>query len=188
MIVALAGGVGGAKLAAGLARVLPPEDLVIAVNTGDDFEHLGLHVAPDLDTVMYTLAGIANTETGWGRANETWSFMEALEEFGQDVRVIPPPGLLVCEGPKVLPPPAVILVEDIVRADQPFHQHIDHVYYTRPVGPVAFEAPIPHGAHRWATAAELAGAFSLPAPDGTLVAVAEDVRLLGIRAIQADQE
>lgn len=82
MIVALAGGVGGAKLAAGLARVLPPEDLVIAVNTGDDFEHLGLHVAPDLDTVMYTLAGIANTETGWGRANETWSFMEALEEFG----------------------------------------------------------------------------------------------------------
>jgi LPPG:FO 2-phospho-L-lactate transferase len=82
VIVALAGGVGGAKLAAGLARVLPPEDLVIAVNTGDDFEHLGLHVSPDLDTVMYTLAGIANPETGWGRADETWSFMEALARLG----------------------------------------------------------------------------------------------------------
>ena len=82
MIVALAGGVGGAKLAAGLARVLPPEELVIAVNTGDDFEHLGLHVSPDLDTVMYTLAKIANRETGWGRADETWSFMEALARLG----------------------------------------------------------------------------------------------------------
>jgi LPPG:FO 2-phospho-L-lactate transferase len=82
VIVALAGGVGGAKLAAGLARVLPPEDLVIAVNTGDDFEHLGLHVSPDLDTVMYTLAGIANPETGWGRADETWAFMEALARLG----------------------------------------------------------------------------------------------------------
>ncbi len=82
MIVALAGGVGGAKLAAGLARVLPPEELVIAVNTGDDFEHLGLHVSPDLDTVMYTLAGIANPETGWGQADETWSFMEALAHLG----------------------------------------------------------------------------------------------------------
>jgi LPPG:FO 2-phospho-L-lactate transferase len=82
MIVALAGGVGGAKLAAGLARVLPPEELVIAVNTGDDFEHLGLHVSPDLDTVMYTLAGIANPQTGWGQAEETWSFMEALARLG----------------------------------------------------------------------------------------------------------
>jgi len=82
VIVALAGGVGGAKLAAGLARVLPPEELVIAVNTGDDFEHLGLHVSPDLDTVMYTLAGIANPATGWGRAEETWSFMEALAGLG----------------------------------------------------------------------------------------------------------
>ena len=82
MIVALAGGVGGAKLAAGLARVLPPEELLIAVNTGDDFEHLGLHVSPDLDTVMYTLAGIANPETGWGRADETWSFMDALARLG----------------------------------------------------------------------------------------------------------
>lgn len=82
MIVALAGGVGGAKLAAGLARALPPEELVIAVNTGDDFEHLGLHVSPDLDTVMYTLAGIANPDTGWGQAGETWSFMEALARLG----------------------------------------------------------------------------------------------------------
>jgi len=82
MIVALAGGVGGAKLAAGLARVLAPEELVIAVNTGDDFEHLGLHVSPDLDTVMYTLAGMANPDTGWGLSGETWSFMEALARLG----------------------------------------------------------------------------------------------------------
>ncbi|MET0679702.1 MAG: 2-phospho-L-lactate transferase [Burkholderiales bacterium] len=82
MIVALAGGVGGAKLAAGLACVLPPEELVIAVNTGDDFEHLGVHVSPDLDTVMYTLAGIADPKTGWGRADETWAFMVALERLG----------------------------------------------------------------------------------------------------------
>ena len=82
MIIALAGGVGGAKLAAGLARVLPPEELVIGVNTGDDFEHLGLHVSPDLDTVTYTLAGIADPQTGWGQAGETWSFMRALDRLG----------------------------------------------------------------------------------------------------------
>ncbi len=82
MILALAGGVGGAKLAAGLARALPPGELVIAVNTGDDFEHLGLHVSPDLDTVMYTLAGIADPQTGWGQAGETWSFMQALGRLG----------------------------------------------------------------------------------------------------------
>ena len=82
MILALAGGVGGAKLAKGLADVLPPEELVVVVNTGDDFEHLGLHVSPDLDTVMYTLAGINNTTVGWGIAGETWHFMHALETLG----------------------------------------------------------------------------------------------------------
>jgi len=82
MIVALAGGVGGAKLADGLARVVAPGDLTIAVNTGDDFEHLGLHVSPDLDTVMYTLAGRNDRETGWGLAGETWAFMAALERLG----------------------------------------------------------------------------------------------------------
>src|SRR6202008_3836109 len=76
-ILALAGGVGGARLATGLAQSLPPRDLVCVVNTGDDFEHLGLHVAPDLDTVMYTLAGLANPETGWGLAGETWNFIAA---------------------------------------------------------------------------------------------------------------
>jgi LPPG:FO 2-phospho-L-lactate transferase len=81
-VVALAGGVGGAKLADGLAQVLPPESLTIVVNTGDDFEHLGLHISPDLDTVCYTLAGLANRTTGWGRADETWRFLEALEAFG----------------------------------------------------------------------------------------------------------
>lgn len=80
--VALAGGVGGAKLVDGLAAVLPAGDLTVIVNTGDDFEHLGLTICPDLDTVTYTLAGVANPETGWGRADETWSFMETLEQLG----------------------------------------------------------------------------------------------------------
>ncbi len=81
-VVALAGGVGGAKLADGLAQVLPPERLTVVVNTGDDFEHLGLHISPDLDTVCYTLAGLANRATGWGRADESWHFMEALKALG----------------------------------------------------------------------------------------------------------
>lgn len=81
-IVALAGGVGGAKLALGLAHVVPAEDFTVVVNTADDFEHLGLHVSPDLDTVMYTLAGIANPETGWGQRDETWEFMAAMDRLG----------------------------------------------------------------------------------------------------------
>lgn len=72
-IVAFAGGVGGAKLAHGLAQNLAPEELTVIVNTGDDFEHYGLYICPDLDTVCYTLAGLANPETGWGRVNETWN-------------------------------------------------------------------------------------------------------------------
>ena len=84
MIVALAGGVGGARLARGLIDVLAPDELVIGVNTGDDFEHLGLHVSPDLDTMMYTLAGINDRVQGWGIAGETWSFMHALERLGGD--------------------------------------------------------------------------------------------------------
>ena len=82
MIAALAGGVGGARLAVGLAAVLPPERLTIVVNTGDDFEHLGFTICPDIDTVAYTLAGLNNRELGWGRADETWSFMETLAELG----------------------------------------------------------------------------------------------------------
>ena len=82
VIIALSGGVGGAKLALGLARVLPPEELVVVVNTGDDFEHLGLSISPDIDTVTYTLAGLANRELGWGRHDETWSFMETMEALG----------------------------------------------------------------------------------------------------------
>lgn len=85
MILALAGGVGGAKLALGLSRILSPDELVIAVNTGDDFRHLGLHVSPDLDTVMYTLAAMANPQTGWGQAGESWSFMDALARLGGPV-------------------------------------------------------------------------------------------------------
>jgi LPPG:FO 2-phospho-L-lactate transferase len=81
-IVCLAGGVGGAKLAAGLAHIVPPANLTIIVNTGDDFQHLGLMVCPDLDTVMYTLAGVANPETGWGRAGESWRTMEMVAQLG----------------------------------------------------------------------------------------------------------
>ena len=81
-VVALCGGVGGAKLALGLYRVLPPDTLAVIVNTGDDFEHLGLHICPDLDTTLYTLAGLANPELGWGRREETWTFMQTLEALG----------------------------------------------------------------------------------------------------------
>lgn len=84
MILALAGGVGGARMAQGLVQVLGPGELAIVVNVGDDFEHLGLHVSPDLDTVMYTLGGVHNPETGWGRVGETWNFLDALGTLGGD--------------------------------------------------------------------------------------------------------
>jgi LPPG:FO 2-phospho-L-lactate transferase len=80
--VAISGGVGGAKLALGLSRILPPARLTIVANTGDDFEHLGFFISPDLDTVMYTLADVANKEVGWGQAGETWHFLAALERLG----------------------------------------------------------------------------------------------------------
>ena len=82
MILALAGGVGGAKLAHGLAMQLPPEELLVVVNTGDDFVHLGMNISPDLDTVMYWLAGLNDTARGWGLAGETWNFMASLERLG----------------------------------------------------------------------------------------------------------
>lgn len=83
-VVALSGGVGGAKLALGLDTVIRADDgrLTVAVNTGDDFEHLGLHISPDLDSVVYALAGISDPLRGWGRANESWNFMRALEGLG----------------------------------------------------------------------------------------------------------
>ncbi len=81
-IVALAGGVGGARLADGLAQIIPPANLTVIVNTGDDFEHLGLVICPDLDTVCYTLAGLANPTSGWGRANESWQALATLQELG----------------------------------------------------------------------------------------------------------
>jgi LPPG:FO 2-phospho-L-lactate transferase len=82
MILALAGGVGGAKLAKGFADLLAPDELTVVVNTGDDFEHLGLHISPDLDTMMYTLAGVNDAVRGWGLNGETWSFMESLHALG----------------------------------------------------------------------------------------------------------
>lgn len=81
-IVALSGGVGGAKLGLGLARVLAADELVLVANTGDDFEHLGLTICPDLDTLTYTLAGIANPEQGWGIAGESWDALAAIQRLG----------------------------------------------------------------------------------------------------------
>ena len=81
-VLALSGGVGGAKLALGLAKQLLPSQLTIVANTGDDFEHIGLSISPDLDTVMYTLADINNKELGWGLAGESWNTMDALEALG----------------------------------------------------------------------------------------------------------
>jgi LPPG:FO 2-phospho-L-lactate transferase len=82
LVVALCGGIGGAKLALGLSRVVPGADLMLVANTGDDFEHLGLAISPDLDTIMYTLAGLDDPQRGWGRHNESWTFMAALEALG----------------------------------------------------------------------------------------------------------
>lgn len=81
-IAALAGGVGGAKLSEGLSKSLPEGNLSVIVNTGDDMEFLGLHISPDLDTVCYTLASLANPDTGWGLINETWEVFKQLEKFG----------------------------------------------------------------------------------------------------------
>ncbi|WP_306145360.1 2-phospho-L-lactate transferase [Roseibium sp. MMSF_3412] len=84
-VIALSGGVGGAKLSQGLANVMPPEDLTIVVNTGDDSLHYGLFVTPDIDTQLYTLSGRADLQRGWGRSDETWNAMDTLRELGEDV-------------------------------------------------------------------------------------------------------
>ena len=81
-IIALSGGIGGSKLALGLANSMSPEKLMIIANIGDDFKHLGLHVSPDIDTLLYTLSGKSDSKKGWGLANETWKVMEALEKIG----------------------------------------------------------------------------------------------------------
>ena len=82
LVVALSGGIGGAKLALGLSRIVEPGNLIVVANVGDDFEHLGLSISPDADTLTYTLAGLDNTKLGWGRRDETWSFMETLTALG----------------------------------------------------------------------------------------------------------
>ncbi len=81
-VVLLSGGIGGAKLALGLDRTLPAGTLTIIANIGDDFRHLGLAISPDIDTLLYTLAGLVNAETGWGRNDETWHFMAELARLG----------------------------------------------------------------------------------------------------------
>ncbi len=82
LVVALSGGVGGAKLALGLSKVVAPENLLIVANTGDDFEHLGLSISPDIDTLTYALSGLDNQTLGWGRRDESWNFMEVLATLG----------------------------------------------------------------------------------------------------------
>ena len=81
-VLALTGGIGGAKLALGFAKVLGPDEVAFVVNTGDDFEHLGFHVSPDVDTLVYTLSGEANVDTGWGRRDESWHFMDVAQNLG----------------------------------------------------------------------------------------------------------
>jgi len=83
-VLALCGGVGGAKLAYGLSKIVPPEDIVFLVNTGDDFIHFDLNISPDLDTVMYTLAELNDPKKGWGLRDETWNNLESLKEYGVD--------------------------------------------------------------------------------------------------------
>ncbi len=81
-VLALTGGIGGAKLALGFTKVLEPDEVTFVVNTGDDFEHLGFHISPDVDTLVYTLSGEANADTGWGRRDESWHFMDVAQHLG----------------------------------------------------------------------------------------------------------
>lgn len=81
-VVMLSGGVGGAKLVQGMSQVVPDEALTVIVNTGDDFQHMGLWISPDIDSVLYALSGLEDPERGWGRRGETWTFMGALEALG----------------------------------------------------------------------------------------------------------
>src|SRR5689334_5160711 len=83
-VALLCGGVGGAKLARGFHLLRPDVALTVIVNTGDDFEHLGLTICPDVDTVLYTLTDQANRAQGWGREGETWTFMAALRSLGAE--------------------------------------------------------------------------------------------------------
>lgn len=83
-ITVLTGGVGGAKVVLGLATACPDDEIIAIVNTGDDFRHMGLHVSPDIDTLLYTLSGQSNEAQGWGRKDETWTFMSALRSLGAE--------------------------------------------------------------------------------------------------------
>ena len=83
-ILAITGGVGGAKLALGLSKVLTSDEVLFLVNTGDDFQHLGLEISPDLDSLIYALSGTNNPELGWGRENETWACITELEALGAE--------------------------------------------------------------------------------------------------------
>ena len=78
----LSGGVGGAKLVLGMSEILDPKEFIVVANTGDDFVHLGLHISPDIDTLVYTLAGMVDEKRGWGLKDESWNFLGAVKELG----------------------------------------------------------------------------------------------------------
>ena len=80
----ITGGVGGAKLALGLSKIMPISGVTFAVNTGDDFDHLGFHISPDIDTLTYTLAGLNDKDRGWGRREESWNFLSALRTLDEE--------------------------------------------------------------------------------------------------------
>jgi len=82
--IVLSGGVGGAKLVLGMSHIVAPEQLTVVTNTGDDFDHYGLRICPDTDTALYTLSGLSDQQKGWGRAGESWRFMQTLQELGGD--------------------------------------------------------------------------------------------------------
>ena len=148
-VLALTGGVGGAKLALGLAKLLRPDELAFVVNTGDDFEHLGFHISPDVDTLTYTLAGAANPDTGWGRANESWNFMDALAQIGGETwfrlgdrdlalhvqrRQLLDGGLTLTEATAVLARSLGIEHSILPMSDDPVRTHV-----ITPDGPLAFQ-------------------------------------------------
>jgi len=78
----LSGGVGGAKLVLGMSEILDPKEFIVVANTGDDFVHLGLHISPDIDTLVYTLAGMVDEKRGWGLKDESWNFLSAVRDLG----------------------------------------------------------------------------------------------------------
>ena len=148
-VVALTGGIGGAKLALGFAKALPAEDTTFVVNTGDDFEHLGFHISPDIDTLVYTLAGEASPEAGWGRRGETWQFIAALKALGgetwfklgdKDLALHVARRQLLAEGATLTAATAELSRRlGVAQAVLPMSDHPVRTIVETPNGPLAFQ-------------------------------------------------